>query len=214
MLTAAGCVRRDGRNSDCKWPSASVGRDGGPRHLSADAEYAEDLAIRYADAHFGLHTPHYVSGKVYESARDRCMQQLFQLVAQDHGVSVAQVSASLGRNRAHIDVSETLPFLLLYCLAAAAVARILWARYPPHDQGWTPGVSMALFLSLAFAAGGTMVAEALSGLIESFRVGNSHMSYRLQRLLWAQHHAAMFISLLILFWLAEARAAMRRVNER
>ena len=73
---------------------------------------------------------------------------------------------------------------------------------------------MALFLSLAFAAGGTMVAEALSGLIESFRVGNSHMSYRLQRLLWAQHHAAMFISLLILFWLAEARAAMRRVNER
>src|SRR6266516_7968208 len=49
LLGAGGCVRRDGRNSDCKWPAETVHHAATARHLSADAEFAEDLAIRYAD---------------------------------------------------------------------------------------------------------------------------------------------------------------------
>jgi hypothetical protein len=44
-----GCVRRDGRNSDCKWPCEIPVHSADARHLSADAEFGEDLAIRYAD---------------------------------------------------------------------------------------------------------------------------------------------------------------------
>ena len=48
FLGAVGCVRRDGRNSDCKWPTEIVSHAPDARHLSADAVFAEDLAIRYA----------------------------------------------------------------------------------------------------------------------------------------------------------------------
>ncbi len=60
-LIVVGCVRRDGRHNDCKWPAEISGRSADARHLSGDAEFAEDLAIQYADTHHGLHTPNWVS---------------------------------------------------------------------------------------------------------------------------------------------------------
>jgi len=58
LLCATGCVRRDGRNSDCRWPREPANHPADARHLSADAEFAEDLAIRYADTNHGLRTPY------------------------------------------------------------------------------------------------------------------------------------------------------------
>src|SRR5207248_2582014 len=69
-LTVVGCVRRNGRNADCKWPAEISGHFADARHLSADAEFAEDLAIRYADTHHGLRTPNYVSREAYAAGRD------------------------------------------------------------------------------------------------------------------------------------------------
>ena len=94
-LSLAGCVRREGRNTECKWPGEVADRGAGVPHLSADAEFAEDLAIRYADTHYGLRTPG--SGEMYEAERDRCMNLLFQQIAKEHGVPVGVVSGSLGR---------------------------------------------------------------------------------------------------------------------
>ena len=99
LLCATGCVRRDGRNSDCRWPVESGGGPAGARHLSADAEFAEDLAIRYADTHHGLRTPYYVSGEAYAAARDQCMGALFAEIAKEHHISLELVYGSLGRNR-------------------------------------------------------------------------------------------------------------------
>ena len=163
LLSGTGCVRRDGRNSDCRWPAESARHPADERHLSADAEFAEDLAIRYADSHHGLRTPYYVSGEAYDAARERCMAVLFQQVARQHGVSPARVSASLGRNRVRIDIATNLPFALLYAFVAAAVARMMWRRYPPAEHTWIPGVIMALFLSLVFAAGCTMLGSCGPG---------------------------------------------------
>ena len=47
-------------------------------------------------------------------------------------------------------------------------------HYPPNEQGWSPGITMALFLSLAFAAGGTMLGEVWFWFAEGFRIDNSH----------------------------------------
>lgn len=53
------CVRRDARNSDCRRPGESranalrAGESGYAEHLGADAEFAEELAIRYMDVHHG-----------------------------------------------------------------------------------------------------------------------------------------------------------------
>lgn len=208
-ICASGCVRREGRNSDCRWPGETAAGPASAQHLSRDAEFAEDLAIRYADVHHGLRTPYYVSGEAYNAARDRCMGTLFEEVAKEHGVPVERVYRSLGRNRAHIDLAVSLPFALLYCFAAAAAARVIWRRYPPAEEGWSPGVIMTLFVSLAFALGGTMLGQIWSGIAESYRIGNDHISYRAFRLLWARHPVVLFSGALIAFWLAATEVARR-----
>ena len=174
-----------------------------------DAEFAEDLAIRYADAHYGLRTRNYVSGEVYASARDSCMQSLFVQIAKEHRVTAAVISNALGRNRARIDLAVNLPFGFLHCVAAAAVARFITPRYPPQEHGWIPVGTMALFISVVIAMTSTMLGEIWSGLAESWRIGNGHMSYRVQRLWWVRHRAELFAGAMAIFWLAVAAVAAR-----
>jgi hypothetical protein len=60
LVCMTGCVRRDGCNSDCRWPGESVAtrldlsQPWHRRHLSQDAELAGDPAIRYPDTSYGL----------------------------------------------------------------------------------------------------------------------------------------------------------------
>jgi len=205
-LAAGGCVRRDGRNSDCRWPGETSNQPASARHLSADAEFAEDLAIRYADIHFGRHSPN--PSEDYGPERDRCMERLFEAIGTEHDVPVEQVSGSLGRNRAYLDMAEVLPFALLYGLAAMMVARMIWRRYPPED-GFTPGITMAVFVSLALTAGSTMLGEQWNWFVELHRIGNDHMSYRVDRLFWGKHRFELFAAAWMIFWLATINAARR-----
>ena len=201
VLCAAGCVRRDGRNSDCRWPGEAYERSAGPWHLSEDAEFAEDLAIRYADVHHGLRTPNYVSAEDYNAARDGCVATLFEQVAKEHAIPVERVYSSLGHNRPYYDLAAVLPFAVLYSFLAAASARLTWRRYSPAE-GWIPCVVMMSLLSLGFAIAGTMLGEVWSWLVEGYRVGNPHMSYRAQRLIWSRHPTAVLGGGLVLFWVA------------
>jgi hypothetical protein len=124
VLGAVGCIRRDGRNSDCRWPGEISNHTVSARHLSEDAEFAEELAISYADTHFGRHSNSEEKG----SEQDQCMAKLFEEIAKEHDVPVRQVFSSLGRNRAYVDVAEILPFALLYGFAAVIIARMNWRR--------------------------------------------------------------------------------------
>jgi hypothetical protein len=119
------------------------------------------------------------------------------------------VAGALGRNRAEIDFGISLPFLLFYCVAAAAAARWLWRKYPPLEYGWIPGAVVALFLSLAMAAACTMLGEIWSWTVEGYRLGNGHMSYRAQRLWWGRHRAGLFAAAIAVFWLAAAARGRR-----
>jgi hypothetical protein len=207
VLYVGGCVRRDDRNSDCRWPGETSNHPVSARHLSADAEFAEDLAIRYADTHFGRHSPN--PSEKYDAERDACMERLFEEIGKEHGVPVGQVSDSLGRNRAYIDLAELLPFALFYGLAAIVGARIIWRRYPPAEDGWVPGIVMALFVSLAFASTSVLLGEVWNWFVEGHRIGNSHMSYRADRLFWHNHRLELFVAALLVSWLAATLAARR-----
>jgi hypothetical protein len=216
ILCLVGCLRSDGRNSDCRWPGESPTRPASAWHVSEDAEFAEDLSIRYADVHYGLRTPHFVSGEAYDAARDSCMATLFAEVAREHQVSVQDVYSALGRNRVYIDLIGIVPFILVYCFVVAAFAWVVWRRYPPVEDGWVPGIVMFLMLSFAFAVGGVMLGEVWSWIVERYRVGNPHMSYRAQRLIWSRHPMALFTGAIIIFWIAVLASARRlrpaRVN--
>ena len=206
---ASGCVRREGRNSDCKWPTETVAGPLTARHLSEDAEFAEDLAIRYADVHHGLRTPYYVSGEDYVSNRDRCKAMLFGEIANQHSVPIERVYDSLGQNRAYIDLAINLPFALICWLVVIAVARAIWRRYPPAENGWLPGATMILFLSVAFSIAFIMAGDVWARIAETYRVGNGHMSYRADRLLWVRHQTALFSAAFVTFWVTAAEAARR-----
>jgi hypothetical protein len=134
LLGVVACVRRDGRNSDCKWPAETVHHAPTPRHLSADAEFAENLAIRYADPHFGRNNP----SENYGPERDRCMESLFENVAEEHGVPVEQVFNSLGRIRVYIDLAEILSFATLYFFIVIVVAKMSWRRYSLKNMAGLP----------------------------------------------------------------------------
>lgn len=71
VLGLSGCVRRDGRNSDCRWPGEASNHSVSARHLSADAEFGEDLAIRYADTHFGPRSPNAKNRHITQNAGRR-----------------------------------------------------------------------------------------------------------------------------------------------
>ena len=208
FIVPTGCVRRDGRNSDCKWPGESPVHAVTPRHLSADAEFAEDLAIRYADTHVHS-TPSNRDPQQYITARDQCGQSLFEQIAALHNVPIHQVSASLGKNRFYIDAVETLLFLLVYVCACVFAARRLWRRYPPEESGWWPAVALGLLLSLFFAAISTMLIETWCATAESLRVGSGHMSYRMLRLYWAHHRVEFFVIALLVFWVVMAGTKRR-----
>jgi hypothetical protein len=137
------------------------------------------------------------------------MGNLFEEIAKEHGVPVEQVSSSLGQNRAYIDIAEVVPFALLYSLVAVVAARMIWRRYSPPEAGWAPGITMALFVSAALAAGSTMLGEVWIWFAEGFRVGNGHMSYRAHRLFWARHRLELFAAAMLIFWLAAIQAAGR-----
>ena len=141
------------------------------------------------------------------------MERLFEVIGKEYGVPVGRVSDSLGRNRAYIDVAELLPFALLYGLAAIVGARMIWRRYAPDEDGWAPGITMALFVSLAFAAGSAQLGVLWNWIVEGYRIGNNHMSYRVDRLFWAKHRFELFVAALMNFWVAAIRAARRvRLN--
>ena len=214
LSAATGCIRREGRNSDCRWPGEASGGPATPRHLSADAEFAEDLAIRYADTHHGLRTPGYVSGEAYSSARDSCMRALFQEIGKTHDVPPEQVAAALGRNRGLIDLAINIPFAVTYSLAAFAMVRFIRRRYPAAEYGQASAVVMCAFVSLVFAALASMAGEQWSWVVETNRIGNAHMSYRVQRQLWPQHRAALFASSLVIFWAIALASGRRQVSSR
>ena len=136
-LLLFGCVRREGRNSDCKWTSAPTGVD--RRDLRADLEFAEELAIRYMEAHAGPRDQ-----AVAAKAKNYCMGILLAEIGKERGVSAQEAFRSFGQRAALVDLMMNLPFLFVLVLAGDFAARRLLVRYPPSD-GRTPAVMMICF---------------------------------------------------------------------
>jgi hypothetical protein len=205
FVSFTGCVRRDGRNSDCKWPeepdakALNPNQRGDARRLSEDVEFAEDLAIRYMDAHHGPRSGEFKSQQAATQAMKACLSTLLQQIATSHNVPLKEVAKFFGRRSLAIDVAVNLPFVLLYIFLAGLLVGRLRRRYPPED-GWTVALAMIILSSLAVGVGGVLLGEQWSTLAENIRVGTGHLSYRVGRLPWARHQLGFFVLCVALFW--------------
>lgn len=96
-LTA--CAQHPPTNSNCHWPNEAhektlnLSQDSDRQHLSDDAEFAEDLAIRYSDSC----CKNFDGTSEGAGARDTCTMALFQVIASTHKVSQDDVRRLLGR---------------------------------------------------------------------------------------------------------------------
>ena len=203
-----GCDRSGGSNANCDWPQETKApldlKSSQPgRHLSKDAELAEDLAIRYADACCRPSGSTYSMAE-YVQSEDRCMAKLFEIVAKDHSVTPEQVRKSINADRhASLDVVVILSFAVLYYLAASWMAGGIWRHFPPR-YGWIVGLAAVLVISSLISLTGVLVGELWSTLAEAFRVGTDHLSYRVDRIPWIHHRLAIFAIGVLIFWLISA----------
>ena len=214
LFCASGCLRADRRNSNCQWPAESprqldLSKAEARRQLSSDSQLAEDLAIRYVDAHNGPHSGHFESWAAYNTARDHCQDSLFAKVAGTDGVTGDQVRDALTQRPTAFDLSVGLSFAIIYFLLANAMARRFWRHFAAQD-GLIAGFAASGVVSAMFSAAGVLVGEIWSGLAENIRVGNGHLSYRSDRIPWHHHHISFFLIGLALFWIAGALQAGRR----
>jgi hypothetical protein len=186
VLLMTGCLRRDGSNAECRWPGMGIGS------LSSEVEFAEDLAIRYADKHFGQRTPGWVSGERYVLEREKCRATLYQTIATERQITAKDVLAAMGANRWWIDLLTNLPYLGLCAVASWMVGRWVWRQYPPSDYGEFAGWMASLVAAFLFSGGATLLGELWSWFWEELRIGNAHMSYRAERLAWSQYRSWLF----------------------
>lgn len=210
------CMSHRQPNSDCEWPKEAdaeplnLNQASQRQHVSDDAEFAEDLAIRYADSHRGLHTNHFEGTAEYERARDACMAALFKVIGSSHTVTEEEVRQSLGHRHNGFDLAIMLSFSLLYAWIVSILARWLCQLYGPGEE-LTTIVTMTTLASALVSAAGVMLGEVWSGFWEMFRIGNGHMSYRFARIPWTHHRLGLFIAGVVLFWLI---AGLYRRNAR
>lgn len=205
-IASTGCVRRQGRNSECIWPDEPGARTIDPSrlsdawHLRADVELAEELAVSHMDAQ--VHSRN-LNGRTPGDVMNTCRDSLLKQMSTSHNVPPKEVIRFFGRRSLAIDFAIIGPFLLLYCFSAALLARWLCRRYPP-EEGVSTALAMAFFCSLVLAFGALLLGEEWSIAAESLRVGTGHLSYRVGRLPWAHHRIGFFVLCFALFWTAAA----------
>ena len=178
-----GCVDRHRVNSTCDWVATGdrafpidPGDPSHRRHLVADAQLAEELAIRYADVEnkrrYGLEAH---GGLVDHGAvRNGCMAELVLAIERNHDVSAAQINeARAYRNPIYFGVTVLL-FVPLYGAGSVVAGRFLQRRFSEDGLPvWTVATSL---VSVAFSVIGLEGLHLWLSPWQVVRFGNGHVS--------------------------------------
>jgi hypothetical protein len=212
----AGCGG-GGTGQTCAWqpsdhPSQLDLQDRAQRlHLSGEALRVEDLAVRYADSHRGHRSGHFAGNDAYQQTREQCMATLVEAVANHHGVSTGQVRSALAYRRASVDLLVLAAFVAFYIAVANAIVRWMF-RSVPFDGPWRRSLATTI-AACGAGAGGVMLFGVYFATFEMIRIGNTHMSYRVERIPWNQRQSEFLVGGIVLFALVAAYRHARDRNE-
>ena len=197
-----GCVpESSGTDALCQWRPDSRHRGNlSPEQLSADAEKAEDLAVRYADGHGRPGTNPGSTSEHYHRTIDQCMDSLFQAVANQHHVTPQEVRGSINKHRStSLDVAVMLSFGLLYAYFVNRFVRGIWRRFPPKRDRLLGILATAVIAPIAGLLGG-VAGELWAFQAECIRIGYGHLVGRFDRTLWARDRPGILVAGIIIFW--------------
>ena len=180
------------------------------RHLSYDAITAEDMSIRWADRYAGPGSGQFKGFPEYGRRQNECMEALFNGIASHHGVDVALVRQYRLNRNIVLDSAVMLSFGVFYALVAYGLAGPIRRRFPPDE--WAAFLIATVAMSVVTSLIGVLLGDFWSVVMENLRLNSGHLSYRLARIPWRQHWAALFICGLIVFWLAAAVRSRVRIR--
>lgn len=141
------------------------------------------------------------------------MAELFAVIGNNHGVTQPQTRQALLYRRPGQVLAVILSFALLYGLAATGIVRLVARRYP-IDQGWLEVAVAVLFTSTVVSLTGVLLGEVWAFLLETYRLGDDHLSYRADRIPWAHHCLVLFLGGVVLFWLIAALHYRKSIRAR
>jgi hypothetical protein len=216
-----GCIDRGRVNKTCEWIGDSTfplvpANEAHQTHLIADAQLAEELAVRYADSAFNRLYGYEAHGGLIDGGRVRneCMVRLVHTIEKNHAVTAEQVQSARGRRNQTFDSAVAVLFIALYSFAATIACHSLHRRFGAHSRS-VRFVATGL-ASIAASFLGLQVGQLWLSLWEVVRVGNGHMSsFRAAtHNHWThQHIGALFGAAVLLFYVI-ATFACHAASER
>ena len=207
LVCASGCIDRARQNPRCEWTRDSafplnLTNPDDRKHLIADAQLAEDLAVRYADAAHKQRFGYTGHGGLIDHGRvvHECMATLVAVIERTHGVTAMEIDEARAERNPMFDVPVILSFVAIYMLGAAAAA--VWLRRRFRDASRLVRTIVTGGASIAFSALGIQLGAVYTGIWESVRIGNDHLGgFRLGRPPWTQHLEGVFVAGILLFWI-------------
>jgi hypothetical protein len=179
-MTAAillvGCIDSSRVNDVCSWTDTvtrqlDLGRRSDREHLRQDAEIANDLMVRFGDAHI-RHNP-----QIQRPFRDQCIEATVDSIIARHGVTRTDFHAA---EQARIWWADFLVvFLPMGILAIAMMdfaTRRVCRAFEPEDRTIALVSIVALTPVVALLALG--IANFWSFAAEGYRLRNGHVSNR------------------------------------
>lgn len=176
VVLLAGCIDSSRVNDSCTWTDTvarrlDLGRRSDREHLRQDAEIANELMVRFGDAHI-RHNP-----QIQRPFRDRCIAATVDSIVARHGVTPADFHAA---ERARIWWADFLVVFLPMGILAVAVmdfaTRRVCRNFEPEDRAIALVSIVVLTPVVALLALG--VANFWSFAVEGYRLRNGHVSNR------------------------------------
>jgi hypothetical protein len=217
LLCNVACIYRTRLNADCAWIGDTpfelhLGNQTDRRHLIADAQLAEGVAVRYADTEhrrrfgYGGHGGLVEHGAVLHA----CFDNLVAEIERDHGVTRAEIDAARSRRDLRFDVPVMLSFSVLYVIAALFANRWI-ARHFGMSAAATTGVTAAASIFFSFV--GVQLGAVWGAIWETVRIADAHFgTFRAARAPTGSHLAYVFAANVLLFWIAAYRVHASRIQ--
>ena len=202
-----GCLDRARQNETCAWTGDSAfpidpSNPAHQQHLVHDAQLAEDLAGRYADAeHERLYGWHGHGGLIdHRRVVYECYGRLVAAIEKNHPVSPQQINAARPHRSLAFDLGVWLSFWPLYLVAAMATVGWSGRHFAGSDRPIRWGVTALASLAVSFL--GVQLGAMWTMAGEIVRLHNDHIGmFRATRPPWTQHLDAVFVLAVVLFWI-------------